>query len=73
MKVKSFHVEEGEDRESRWALVQYDNGSLKVNFEDRLHNGNLEAFIWSIDHFMRVESPARAPLQALVDRMFKDA
>ncbi len=73
MRVKSFHVQEGEDRESRWALVQYDDGSLKVNFEDRFHNGSFQAFIWSIDHFMRADSPAKASLQALIDRMFDHA
>ena len=70
MKVKGFFVQDGEDRESRWALIQYDDGSLHVNFEDRFHNGNLKAFMWPIDNFMRQDTPAKEHLQALIDRMF---
>ncbi len=73
MRVKGFHVQEGEDRESRWSLIQYDDGKLYVNFEERFHSGNMKAFMWSIDTFMREESLAKKHLQGLIDRMFDNA
>ena len=73
MKVKNFHVQHSNDRESRWALIQYDDGALYVNQEHRLYDGGLKAYMIPIDLFMRESGPAQEHMQTLIDRMFSYA
>lgn len=62
-----------EVRDSRWTLIQNDDGTLHVEQEAKYWNGNHRRRIVPINDFMREDGPPPRWLQKLIDRMFDDA
>jgi hypothetical protein len=73
MKVRTICTLEDDLRESRWSLIQYDDGALHVEHHARHHAGRDETRLITINEFMREGGHPAATLQALIDRMFSNA
>ena len=60
-------------RDSRWSLVQNDDGTLHVEQEAEYADGDRKKRTVAINEFMLEAGPPPRALQKLIDRMFADA
>ena len=70
-KVVSHHV--NAVRDSRWTLIQEDDGTLHVEQQASYSDGAQHRRVAPINDFMREVGPPPRALQTLIDRMFDDA
>ncbi|MGC1305221.1 MAG: hypothetical protein WA840_22865 [Caulobacteraceae bacterium] len=59
-------------RQSRWTLIQEDDGSLHIEQEAEYPTGDHKKRIVPINDFMRETGPPSRQLQKLIDRMFDE-
>jgi hypothetical protein len=73
MRTKVIATHSNEVRDSRWTLVQHDDGSLHVAQEAKYHSDDkvLTRSV-PINDFLRENGPPPRHLQKLIDRMFDD-
>ena len=72
MKKRVFAEHTDETRDSRWTLIQQDDGTLHVEQEAKYPDGNQKRRTVSINEFMLESGPLPRWLQKVIDRMFED-
>jgi len=73
MRKRIFAEHTNEIRDSRWTLIQRDDGTLHVEHEAKYLDGDQKRRTVPINEFLLEGGPPPRVLQKVIDRMFEDA